>query len=120
MPSVQSAYHINHSMEMALAKVSSAIIIGVDRRDVLLLALLDLSAAFDAGNHDIILQYLCISQGINDLALDWFNSYLPDRHESGLFGRDVHRLPSSSWNTTGARALPAAVHTIHVRCSTGH
>lgn len=57
-----------------------------DRGDLSLLTLLDLSAAFDMMNHDILLQILCISHGIDDLALDWFNKYLTDRYKSVLFG----------------------------------
>jgi len=42
------------------------------------LILLDLTAAFDTVNHDIVLQRLHMSFGINDVALQWF-------HDSCLF-----------------------------------
>ena len=89
IPSVQSAYRRNHTPETALAKVSSDIIMAADRGDVLLLALLDLSAAFDTFDHGILLQRLHTSYHINGLALDWFRSYLTGRHESVLYGRDT-------------------------------
>ena len=40
------------------------------------MAFLDLSAAFDVVDHDILLQRLKLSQGIDDLPLEWIRSYL--------------------------------------------
>ena len=43
------------------------------------MAFLDLSAAFDVVDHDILLQRLKLSQGIADLPLEWIRSYLQRR-----------------------------------------
>jgi len=59
--------------------VLSDIIKAVDRGDVVALVLLDLSAAFDTGDHDILLQCLQVSFGIDDVAHRWIRSYLYDR-----------------------------------------
>ena len=76
-------------METALAKVSSDIVMAADRGVVSLLALLDLSAAFDKVDHGILLRRLHTSDHINGLALDWFRSYLTGRRESVLYGGDT-------------------------------
>ena len=56
---------------------------------VSLLALLDLSAAFDTVSHGILLHHLHTSHHINGLVLDWFRSYLTSRSESVLYRGDT-------------------------------
>ena len=54
--------------------------------DVTLLALYDISAAFDTVDHSILLSRLSNSFGITDRALLWFQSFLTDRTISVVFG----------------------------------
>jgi hypothetical protein len=79
LPRLQSAYRSGHSTETAVLRVLSDILLAIDSGDVAVLAMLDLSAAFDTVDHQILLQRLRISFGISDLALSWFQSYLKDR-----------------------------------------
>ena len=76
---LQSAYKKNHSVETALLKVQNDILRDIDMNKSVFLVLLDLSAAFDTVNHDILLNRLNTSFGVRDLALKWFKSYLSDR-----------------------------------------
>jgi len=76
LPTLQSGFRPLHSTETALLRVLSA---AVDRGDFAALVLLDLSAAFDTVDHDILLQRLQTSFGIGGAALKWFQSYLTSR-----------------------------------------
>ena len=78
MESYQSAYKAYHSTETAPLKVSSDILSGLDDGNVCILTLLDLSAAFDTIDHDILLQRLEITFGLSGNVLSWFASYLSD------------------------------------------
>ena len=79
MPVLQSAYRANHSTETAVLKVTADLLRMIDEGDVAVLALLDLSAAFDTVDHEILLRRLHESYGIADKVLAWFASYLSDR-----------------------------------------
>jgi len=50
-----------------------------DERRVTLLALLDLSAAFDCADHDILLRRLRLTFGIEGAALAWLSLFLSAR-----------------------------------------
>ena len=52
---------------------------------VTLLVLLDLSAAFDTVDHEILLRRLTMSFGIHGKALEWFSSYLSGHSQRILF-----------------------------------
>ena len=76
---MQSAYKSDHSTETALLKVQSDILQAMDDSKVVVLVLLDLSAAFDTIDHKIMLERLQNSSRVTGSALDWFRSYLSER-----------------------------------------
>ena len=67
----QSAYRAGHSTETALLKVQNDILLAMDRQHVTLLVLLDLSAAFDTFDHQVLLRRLEVTYGITRTALQW-------------------------------------------------
>ena len=74
----QSAYRPCHSTETALLKVTIDILLALDRRHVSLLALLDLSAAFDTVDHTIMANTLQSDFCLSGTALSWFKFYMFD------------------------------------------
>jgi hypothetical protein len=78
---LQSAYKQGHSTETALLKVQNDILRAVDGKQVGILVLLDLSAAFDTVDHEVLLARLYSRFGISGTALQWYRSYLSDRYQ---------------------------------------
>ena len=75
----QSAYRPGHSTETALLKVFNDLLMSMDEGKVSLLTLLDLSAAFDTIDHEILISRLEHVYGISGSARSWFESYLNER-----------------------------------------
>src|SRR3981081_4107365 len=82
LPKCQSAYRANHSTETALLRVVSDLLEASDSGRVTLLALLDMSAAFDTVDHGALLQRLAYDFGIHSSVIDWIASYLTDRKQT--------------------------------------
>ena len=89
LPTHQSAYRPCHSTETALVKVQSDMLLNMDKQEVTLLVMLDLSAAFDTIDHDIMLETLELEAGINGTALCWFASYLNGRTQQILVSEAI-------------------------------
>jgi len=82
---LQSTYRRHHSTETALLRALSDIYAAADRKDVTLLGLLDLSAAFDCIDHNILVHRLQQSFGICGIALTWLQSLLHGRTQQVCF-----------------------------------
>ena len=81
MEKFQSAYKGHHSTDTALLRVYNDIMFNIDRGNGTLLVLLDLSAAFDTIDHQIVFHILEHSLGITDSALALMKSYLDGRQQ---------------------------------------
>ena len=80
-PIFQSAYRSHHSTETALLRVFNDLLTASDSDQISILTLLDLSAAFDTIDHNILLRRLDKVFGIHGTALLFFQSYLEDREQ---------------------------------------
>ena len=71
----------HHNRETALVKVTNDLLMSSDSGSVPVLALFDLSAAFDTIEHKILTDRLEQVVGIRGMALRGFKSYLLDRFQ---------------------------------------
>ena len=71
----QLAYCAGHSTETALLRVVNDLLVASDNKQVSVLTLLNLSAAFDTIDHTILVHRLQHLFDILDKALEWLRSY---------------------------------------------
>ena len=76
LPDFQLAYRKGYSMKTSLIKMTSDILWSMERKEVTAVIVLDMSAAFDTVDHDLLLDILHNRYGITDTALQWYWSYL--------------------------------------------
>jgi len=88
LPSHQSAYRRHHSTETAMLKIVSDLLLMCDRGQVTLVALLDLSAAFDTVDHDILLNRLQLAFGIRGTAFKWIEPFVTGRVQMVSFASE--------------------------------
>ena len=79
LPDYQSAYRKNYSCETALVGILEDILWAMERQRVTAVVAIDLSAAFDTVDHDILLDVLTKRFGVKNNALNWFDNYLRPR-----------------------------------------
>jgi hypothetical protein len=76
----QSAFRPEHSVESALSHVTSSIFEKLDQGYNVFLVLLDLSAAFDTIDHELLLNILHDRFKVGGTVLKWLQSYLTGRY----------------------------------------
>ena len=86
LPKFQSGYGSYHSTETLLVRLLSDIHTAIDDGEVTVLALLDVSAAFDSVDHNILLQRLGTSFGFGGRVLEWLQSFVRGRSQSVHIG----------------------------------
>ena len=81
----QSGNRKCHSTETALLHVTDDFLMAIDKSEVSVVVLLDMSKAFDSIRHDLLLQKLQ-SIGVASSSLEWFHNYLSGRSQRVRIG----------------------------------
>ena len=75
-------------------KVKSDLLHAMDNQEVTCLVLLDLSAAFDTVDHDLLLNRLHFRYGFDGIILNWISSCLRSRTQQVLIGDNTFSKPT--------------------------
>ena len=75
----QLAYRQHYPCETVILKISNDILWGMETQSITSLVVLDLSAAFDTVDHEILLSIPSNKYGIKSKVLKWFDQYLRPR-----------------------------------------
>ncbi len=94
--------------------MTNDLLLSSDRGCISLLVLLDLSAAFDTIDHNILLNRLENFVGISGSALAWFKSYLSDRHQFVAVNEEVSYRSQVQYGVPQGSVLGPLLFTLYM------
>ena len=110
----QSAYRPNHSTETTLLRIYNDILMAADCGTEVVLLMLDLSAAFDTIDHEILLLRLRQRYGIEGRVLQWFTSYLENRTQSVVLPGSTSSTSNLSWGVPQGSVLGPVLFSLYM------
>ena len=113
LPCLQSAYRKSHSTETAMLRVWSDVLMAADVQEVTLLAMLDLSAAFDCVDHTILLQRLQVEAGLTDVVLQWISSFLSERTQQVAYNGELSTVQLVLFGVPQGSVLGPLLYVLH-------
>ena len=75
-PTHQLAYKQFYSCKTAMIKIANDTLWAMEHKNITILFIIDISAAFDNVDQKVLLEVLQKCFGVEGMALDWFQSYL--------------------------------------------
>ena len=110
LPDYISAYRKkNFPTETVVVKLHHDILKAFEEQKGVLLTGLDLSAAFDTVDYDILIMVLENMYGIGGLALEWFKDYLRNRAVQVQIGNCIRSCRHPFLCTTGIMCMPSTI-----------
>jgi len=113
LPCCQSAYRKQHSTETAMLRIWSDVLTAADTRHVTLLGLLDLTAAFDCVDHDLLLLRLERKFGLTGSVLEWTRSFLVGRTQQVAYNGKLSPVQSVKYGVPQGSVLGPLVFVLY-------
>ena len=111
---LQSAYRKFHSTETALLKIQNDVFCSLDEGGMVLLVLLDLSAAFDTIDHQLLINRLQSKLGLSGVVLKWFESYLSHRQQRIIVKNSCSSNQKLEWGVPQGSVLGPLLFSIYL------
>ena len=89
------------------------LLLSADQRNISLLVMLDLSAAFDTIDHSILLNRLQCDFGFDGIVLKWFHSYLTNRTQSVSIKNTLSSTQRLSFGVPQGSVLGPILYTLY-------
>ena len=112
IPHCQSAYRRFHSTETALCKIYNDLVHTICLGRASLLVLLDLSAAFDTVDHQLLLNDF-YNSGVRDFALSLLKSYISEREQHIVVGEAQSEPTFLQWGVPQGSVLSPLLFTVY-------
>ena len=109
----QSAYKPGHTTGTVLLSMKNEVHLSLACGEPTALVLLDLSAAFDTIDHNILLGYLKSWFGLGGTVLKWFASYLSDRWQAIKIGSTLSELSKLIYGVPQGSVLGPFLFTLY-------
>ena len=110
-----SAYHKCHFAETALIRTQADIISAIDNGSSVAMEMLDLTAAFDTLDHQILVNRLEEIYSIQDVALQWFRSYLCNRMQHVMVNGETSNGVSMNHGVTQGSVLGPKLFSLYMK-----
>ena len=113
--SSQYGYKKGHSTELLLLELVDEILTGYDNGQCTIVLFLDLSAAFDTIDINMLVDILENEIGVSDKALDWLKSFLFGRSQRVKIGETLSNEANVRYGVTQGSILGPTLFNIYTR-----
>ena len=87
LPDYQLGYRENRSCETVPSKLTNDVLWYMERKNITVMIVLNLSTAFNTVKHEVLLRNFQDNFGISGIALEWFRNYLYNRDMKVKIGK---------------------------------